>query len=227
MRQLFALTALASPFAAGLVGFLLVSPPAPESAAEATLLVAGDVPEAQGFDLPVTDAADYYVAQGFGGESDHLGEDWNGKGGGDSDLGDPVLAVADGIVTQAYEAGAGWGQVVRVLHSVDGQLVESVYAHLDTVLVEHGQALARGEQLGTIGTAHGAYPAHLHLELRSDVGLPLGGGYGSTRGYLDPRAWIAAHPPRAEGAEGADTAMLRGPGSPGGPRPRGPRAPAR
>jgi murein DD-endopeptidase MepM/ murein hydrolase activator NlpD len=143
------------------------------------------------FDFPVAPFADYYDAQPFG-ENDHLGADLNGKGGGDTDLGDPVHAVADGVVSEATDVGSaeggGWGNVVRIVHPC--AQVESLYAHLDTMLVERGAVVTRGQQIGTIGTAHGAYKAHLHFELR-DRHLPLGGGYGTDHtGYVDPIAFI-------------------------------------
>jgi murein DD-endopeptidase MepM/ murein hydrolase activator NlpD len=151
-----------------------------------------------GFDFPVgpPDASGYYDAQPFG-INDHLGNDWNGNGGGDTDLGDPVHALATGVVTVASDHGGGWGNVVRVVHpcgEVPGQEVESLYAHLDTVEVQAGQRVGRGQRLGTIGTAGGQYRAHLHLELRARPGLPLGGGYSEdTAGYLDPSAFIRRH----------------------------------
>src|SRR5262245_17826827 len=75
------------------------------------------VPLADSFDFPVgpPDAAGYRDAQAFG-ENDHLGEDWNGLGGGDTDLGDPVYSAANGLVLFAEDIGGGWGNVVRVAH---------------------------------------------------------------------------------------------------------------
>jgi murein DD-endopeptidase MepM/ murein hydrolase activator NlpD len=150
-----------------------------------------------GFDFPVgpPDATGYYDAQAFG-ENDHLGNDWNGVRGGDSDLGDPVHAVATGVVIEATDHGGGWGNVIRIAHGC-GDRIESLYAHLDAVEVMPGQPVARGQRIGTIGTAHGQYLAHLHLELRA-AHLPLGGGYSADRsGYLDPTAYIRSH--RANG----------------------------
>lgn len=52
-----------------------------------------------GFDFPVgkPDAKGYYDAQSFG-KNNHLGSDWNGNGGGNSDFGDDVFSIADGVV---------------------------------------------------------------------------------------------------------------------------------
>jgi murein DD-endopeptidase MepM/ murein hydrolase activator NlpD len=160
-----------------------------------------------GFDFPVgaPDAEGYRDSQPFG-DADHLGEDWNGVGGGDSDLGDPVTAIGDGVVADASDHAGGWGNVVRIIHlcsaggrdADDPPPVESLYAHLDTIDVAPGQIVRRGDRLGTIGTAHGMYLAHLHLELRARPGLPLGGGYaqGEAReGHLDPSAYISTHRP--------------------------------
>ncbi len=129
---------------------------------------------ADGFDAPVgkPDGEGYYRSRGYRANG-HLGEDWNGNGGGNTDLGAPVYAVAHGIVVFAQNFGHGWGNVVIVRHAYQEEgrqkLVDSLYGHLDQILVRHGQQLRRGEQLGTIGTGGGLYPAHLHLELRKDV----------------------------------------------------------
>ena len=66
-----------------------------------------------GFDFPVgkPDATAYYNAQGFT-ENGHLGEDWNGIGGGNTDLGDPIYAVANGYVSFSENVNGGWGNVI-------------------------------------------------------------------------------------------------------------------
>lgn len=155
-----------------------------------------DCPVSSGFDFPVGKpmANGYYNAQKFG-ENNHLGEDWNGNGGGNTDLGDPVFSISEGIVFFAEDLKGGWGNVIRVLHNFGTKespvWYESVYAHLDTILIKVGQKIDRGEKIGTIGTAHGKYKAHLHLEIRDKVGMDIGPGYSKNKeGYLDPTQFI-------------------------------------
>jgi len=154
---------------------------------------------ADGFGIPVglEGAKQYYKARGFR-PNGHLGEDWNGAGGGDTDLGDPVYSTANGLVVYARDFRAGWGNVVIVRHAFnekgDIRYVDSLYGHLDRILVREGQKLERGQRLGTIGTAHGRYPAHLHFEIRKDIRV---GMYRSMfprdfRTYFDPTQFILA-----------------------------------
>tara|TARA_Y100000815_G_C13266225_1_gene471215 strand:- start:47 stop:658 length:612 start_codon:yes stop_codon:yes gene_type:complete len=145
-----------------------------------------------GFDFPVgkPNAKGYYNAQKFQ-ENNHLGDDWNGNGGGNSDLGDPIYAIGNGYVSIAEDLKGGWGNVVRVIHLYDGKLYESLYAHCDSIYIDQKQFVKKGEQIATIGNCNGAYYAHLHLEIRDEVGLDIGGGYSTnTDGYLDPSAFI-------------------------------------
>jgi murein DD-endopeptidase MepM/ murein hydrolase activator NlpD len=154
---------------------------------------------ADGFDFPVgpPDAKKYYNAQGFQ-VNHHLGEDWNGVGGGNTDKGDPVFAIGSGIVSAASDEGTGWGNVLRVVHNIgtmkNPYLIESMYAHLDQMVAKAGDTLRRGQQLGTIGDAHGSYWAHLHLELRWQSGMETMGGYSEdTTGFWAPTPFIKAH----------------------------------
>lgn len=154
-----------------------------------------------GFDFPVgkPDAKGYYNAQKFG-KNTHLGDDWNGRGGGNTDLGDPVYAIANGYVSETADFGGGWGKVIRIVHKTRGtswSYVESLYAHFDKMNVKKGDWVRRGAQIGTIGNNGGMYYAHLHLELRHTPDLPLGEGYSSdTSGYLDPTDFIRKHRPK-------------------------------
>ena len=185
---------------AGMVPILLSLLAAPTNSSPPS----SHIPAADGFDFPVgsPNAQGYYDAQPYG-RNRHLGSDWNGNGGGNSDLGDPVFAIAHGKVTRVHDYGRGWGLVVTILHSVDPSVsedgrIESLYAHLDETLVTPGQILTRNQPIGTIGTAHGAWPAHLHFEIRQTVGLPIGTGYGVSQSHTDPTAFIQQHRPASK-----------------------------
>jgi murein DD-endopeptidase MepM/ murein hydrolase activator NlpD len=163
-----------------------------------TLFIANPGFYADGFDYPVgkPDGKGYYDAQPFM-RNTHLGCDWNGVKGGNTDLGDPVYSIANGYVTYADDVGGGWGNIVRVVHCINGQpnkYVESLYAHLDKITVAENTLIAKGQKVGTIGTAHGAYVAHLHFELRHKVDMNIGPGYSTdTTGYLNPTTFIKKH----------------------------------
>lgn len=139
----------------------------------------------------------YYDAQPFM-RNTHLGEDWNGNGRGNTDLGDTVYACANGYVKFAEDIRGGWGNVVRILHMLPAKdkwrEVESLYAHFDQIFVKPDTYVKMGSPIGTIGTAHDIYPAHLHFEMRHDVNMEIGGGYNTdTTGFLNPKEFIALH----------------------------------
>ncbi len=182
----------------------LTAPPAataqsPEAAPAAT----ASVRLADGFDFPVgrPDAVGYHKARGFT-PNGHLGEDWDGDRGGNTDLGDPVYCTGNGVVVLAGNMHMGWGNVVMVRHSyrepTEGNVVktiDSLYGHCDTILVKEGQAVSRGQQIATVGTAFGLYEAHLHFEIRKNINI---GMYRSLyardfSNYDDPTAFINAH----------------------------------
>lgn len=157
------------------------------------------LPTAKRFDFPLgtESGALAYNAQPFT-ENMHLGDDLNGIGGENSDLGDPVYAVADGRVLFAREGGPGWGNIIIVLHAYEEngvrKYVQSYYAHLLAMLVRRGDVVQRGEEIATVGTADGKYLAHLHFEMRELVTPFVGSGYRKdTKGWLDPSAFLRAH----------------------------------
>lgn len=159
----------------------------------------GEIPDATRFDAPLGSerGALTYNAQKFWDMNDsrgghHSGDDLNGIGGLNTDHGDPVFATADGLVVFAGEPAPGWGKVVVVAHrDLAGRLLESMYAHLDRIDVAVGTLVSRGRRLGTVGTANGHYPAHLHFEMRLGDGVDLGGGYGMfPLNRLDPEKTV-------------------------------------
>ena len=156
---------------------------------------------ADGFDCPVgrDGAKNYYVARGFR-VNGHLGEDWNGQGGGDTDLGDPVTCTAHGVVVFAQDYKLGWGNVVIVRHAYleNGTVnyIDSLYGHLNEFFVRAGENIARGQKIGTIGNNHGQYSAHLHFELRKNitVGMYRSSFPRDNSVYWVPSQFVAAHP---------------------------------
>lgn len=151
---------------------------------------------ATSFNFPVgkPNAKGYYNAQRFG-VNNHLGDDWNAVTGGNSDLGHPIYSVANGYVKIAKDYGGGWGNVIRINHKLpNGKMVESLYAHCDTMIVTSKTWVKKGQKIGTIGNVNGQYYAHLHLEIRDNINLPIGGGYSSeTKGYVNPTKFIKEH----------------------------------
>jgi hypothetical protein len=173
--------------------------------ASTVLLVADEtapVRLADGFQLPVGtngDGKGYYKARGMS-PNGHLGEDWDGVGGGDTDLGDPVTATAHGLVLYARDFHLGWGNVIILRHAYmeAGQVayVDSLYGHLNEILVREGQQVTRGQKIGTIGNNHGMYSAHLHFEMRKNlrIGMARSAFARDYTNYFDPSAFVTMHP---------------------------------
>ena len=93
-----------------------------------------------------------------------------------------VVWVDDGVVT-AVESTGGLGNHVTIDHIVDGQLVTTTSAHMQSgsVMVSVGQAVRAGDQIGRVGNTGASTGPHLHFELR------LGG-----TDPVDAYAWISA-----------------------------------
>jgi len=169
---------------------------------------------ADGFDFPVgkPEAEGYYKARGFraGG---HVGEDWDGVRGGDTDLRDPIYCVGDGIVVFARDVHLGWGNVVIVRHAYrengNVRYVDSLYGHLNSMLVSRGQRVTRGQQIATMGTAHGQYDAHLHFEIRKnlEIGMSRSKFQKDFSNYYDPTQFINSHRRLAGGGANYKVAM--------------------
>jgi murein DD-endopeptidase MepM/ murein hydrolase activator NlpD len=181
-------------FAAGVAAVLGLSV-MPATAQQARLNLA------DGFDFPVgkPNADGYYKSRGLRLRApQHFGEDWNGRGGGDSDIGDPVYAIADGIVTLAANVRTGWGNVVLTRHAfrdpATGKVkyIDTLNGHLDKIMARTGQIIKRGQQIGTIGTNFGMYPAHLHFEIRHDItiGMFRNNVPSDTTHWADPTQFI-------------------------------------
>lgn len=184
--------------------------------------VRGETPSIDGFDFPVgsrdklepqqagyvitTYLADpgYYNNPKFKGAW-HPGEDWAAWGPHDTGLGDPIYAIADGVVVFRQYCSPSWGRIILIRHTLrNGGYVWSQYAHLDSWLVEENQIVQRGLQIGTLGKgANNAFCAHLHFEIRNgdlkpDTWFPLVRNKASVlANYLSPNNFIKTHRPTA------------------------------
>ena len=168
-----------------------------------------------GFDFPcgAPDGKGYYVAAGLVERpyynrfrAWHTGEDWNAsrRPRGDVDLGDPIHAVANGIVTVADYYVPSWGNIILIEHQMpDGEKVWSQYSHCDKMAVKKGDKVRRGQKIGTIGKGAGRrWPAHLHFEIRLEDIKPNAWGWTRSqvvKRYAHPSQFIKTNRPGMSG----------------------------
>ena len=125
----------------------------------------------------------------------------------------PVLAAGDGrIVWAGYGLYYGtndpddpYGLAVTIRHDFGyrGQRLYTVYAHMDKILVNEGQDVKAGDQIGLVGTTGLTTGPHLHFEVRMERN-----SYFTT---LNPELWLA--PPQGWGVlvghlENSNASML-------------------
>lgn len=77
--------------------------------------------------------------------------------------GSPVAAAAPGRVIFAGYDPSGYGNLVEVAH---GNGVVTMYAHLSSIAVGVGRAVAAGSFVGRVGSTGEATGPHLHFEVR-------------------------------------------------------------
>ena len=94
------------------------------------------------------------------------------------------------MVGLARDFKRSWGNVIVIRHAFyeGGQLkyADSLYAHLDKILVAEGQPVTRGQQIGLVGNAHGLYHPHLHFEVHRNTTIGVV-HMASTRSALELR----------------------------------------
>ncbi len=81
----------------------------------------------------------------------------------DCETGDPIYATFDGIVRIVGWDGNGYGRYVLVRH-YNG--LETLYGHMSKQLVEQGQLVKAGDQIGLGGSTGRSSGSHLHFETR-------------------------------------------------------------
>lgn len=80
--------------------------------------------------------------------------------------GEPVNAVADGVVISVVRSRKGLGNVVIIEHK-GGYITK--YAHLADVVAYKGRKVAKGTLLGYVGLSGNSFAPHLHYEVLRDT----------------------------------------------------------
>lgn len=112
--------------------------------------------------------------------SNHGGQDFN------PGLGAEIQAIADGTVAVSTDSGGSLGVVMMIDHVINGEVVTSVYAHMEygSRRFEVGDTVHVADVVGTTGTTGMSTGPHLHFEIR------LGGVDGTK---VDPLEWLWAN----------------------------------
>ncbi|WP_233191601.1 murein hydrolase activator EnvC [Sporosarcina sp. P18a] len=78
--------------------------------------------------------------------------------------GTPVVAAGDGVVSYTGSM-EGFGNVIMITHSVKGQIMTTVYAHLSSIGTSSGQSVDKGQFIGAVGSTGFSTGPHLHFEV--------------------------------------------------------------
>ncbi|HEY0413390.1 MAG TPA: M23 family metallopeptidase [Allosphingosinicella sp.] len=96
-------------------------------------------------------------------------------------IGTPCFAICDGKIDMVYNS-VDYGDVIVLAFPFEGRKLYAAYAHLSSVDVTPGQAVARKQQIGRTGDSGNARgmtgrDLHLHFEIRTlpRPGVGLGG----------------------------------------------------
>jgi len=116
--------------------------------------------------LPSTWPADGLLSSDYGWRRSPFGRTWKFHSGLDiaSKRGTPIYAAATGKVIKA-EYNEGYGRHVEIDH---GFGISSLYGHCNTLEVEVGAKVSRGDFIATMGSTGRSTGPHLHFEVRLD-----------------------------------------------------------
>lgn len=97
--------------------------------------------------------------------------------------GTPIYAASAGVVKVSSEAYYDYGVAVTIDHVINGQQVNTLYAHMSygTRQVVPGQTVQAGQLIGLVGSTGRSTANHLHFEVYLN---------GSN---VDPLAWLNAN----------------------------------
>ncbi|MDN3425909.1 peptidoglycan DD-metalloendopeptidase family protein [Microbacterium sp. APC 3898] len=98
--------------------------------------------------------------------------------------GTTIVAAANGFVSYAGSMG-GYGNVVIITHSINGQTHATVYAHLNSISVSVGQQVSQGQKVGGMGNTGRSFGDHLHFEIH------VGPWNGGRTNAVNPASYIS------------------------------------
>ncbi|WP_416045955.1 lysozyme family protein [Priestia megaterium] len=78
----------------------------------------------------------------------------------------PIKAAASGTVSKSYVS-ASYGEVIFIVHSINGQTFETVYGHMrkGSRRFKEGDKVNQGTQIGIMGSTGRSTGQHLHFEI--------------------------------------------------------------
>ena len=165
-------------------GYTVTAKPKPPPVPRPTAVSSAPAAQTAGLRWPIP--AGTRIASSFGPRSSpcsgcsslHEGVDFSAPSGA------PVHAIANGVVVQAstYDSGA-LGVYLAIKHVIGGQVIVSVYAHLQagSMNLGVGSQVAIGQVVGQVGNTGASTGTHLHFEIRVGGTTPV-----------DPISWLHA-----------------------------------
>lgn len=129
------------------------------------------------YSVPISDGWGSRVQPCWGCSTFHQGVDFTPGGG------SPIYAIADGVVATHDDTNYGLGNSVVISHLINGQHIDSVYAHMLTgsSKLQPGDIIKVGDFVGLVGDTGSSTGNHLHFEIHVDK-VPV-----------DPFAWLTAN----------------------------------
>lgn len=119
---------------------------------------------------PVNDfKTKWYDAQPYGSKTSygfHEGADLNLGTGGDSDLGQPLLAICDGKISSVHSHTTNFGNHIHLEFLVNNKTYWAHYAHCQDVFVKLGDTVKEGQKIATVGKS-GTTWGHCHFAIKN------------------------------------------------------------
>ena len=111
--------------------------------------------------IPISESVETQGAHGYGGGAVDLG----------AKIGTPIHAAADGTVVLARDGGwnSGYGKYIIIMSEIDGNVVQTIYAHESKILTSVGAQVHRGDIIGEVGRTGNATGPHLHFEMHGAI----------------------------------------------------------